>query len=111
LGFHRCSFPIFFRISADEPLRHIDSLILLSAYVPMKVRQGFVELTEAELAFALEIILRSDSAAIPVLKGRGAPKDCNVRDALMRRFAEQLAGRLRSHMKCYRGPMEPPHST
>jgi hypothetical protein len=72
---------------------------------------GLVELTEAELAFALEIVLRSDSGAIPVLKGKAAPKDCAIRDAMMRRFAEHLARLLRTHMKCYRVPPQTSHST
>lgn len=43
-----------------------------------------IECTEVEIAFALEIILRADSHAIPVLKGKGLPRDCTVRDAMMR---------------------------
>jgi hypothetical protein len=35
----------------------------------MAPEPGLLELTEAELAIALEIVLRSDSVAIPVLKG------------------------------------------
>ncbi len=69
-----------------------------------------IELTEAEVAFALEIILRSDSGAIPVLKGKGAPRDCNVRDAMMRASAERLARHLRQHMRCFRSPPGPNHA-
>jgi hypothetical protein len=68
------------------------------------------ELTEAELAFTLEIILRSDSKAIPVMRGQGASKDCTVRDVQMREFARHLALRLRMHVKCCRGPAEKMHS-
>ncbi len=56
----------------------------------MPSQHRLLELTEAEIAFALEMILRSDSSAIPVLKGKGAPKDCNIRDAVMRAFAQQF---------------------
>ena len=77
----------------------------------MPPESGFEELSEAELAFALEIILRADSTAIPVLKGKGSPRDCNVRDAMMRRFAEHLAAKLRMQVKCCRGPGQWLHST
>jgi hypothetical protein len=76
----------------------------------MSPEPGLVELTEAELAFALEIVLRSDSGAIPVLKGKGSPRDCTVRDILMRQFAEHLATCLRTHVRCFRGPAERPYS-
>ena len=36
------------------------------------------ELTENELAFALEIILRSNSAAIPIMRSRGSTKDISI---------------------------------
>ncbi len=70
----------------------------------------FTELTEAELTFTLEIILRSDSKAIPVMKGQGSSKDCTVRDIQMQVFARHLAKRLRMHVKCVRSPPEPLHS-
>jgi hypothetical protein len=68
------------------------------------------ELTEAELAFALEIILRSGSKAIPIMRGQGAAKDCTVRDDQMREFARHLAQRLHMHVRCYRGSAEKMHS-
>ena len=76
----------------------------------MPLERDLIELTEGEIAFALEIILRADSSAVPMLKGKGAPKDCTVRDALMRAFANHLAGHLRRHMRCFRGPAERLHS-
>ena len=76
----------------------------------MPMDPDLTELTEAELAFALEIILRSDSHAIPVLKGKGAPKDCTVRDGLMRAFAGHLAAQLRMHMRYFKGIPEASHS-
>lgn len=85
-------------------------LIPLSVYVPIMPDADLIELTEAEIAFALEIILRADSHAIPVLKGKGSPRDCNVRDAAMRAFAKHLACHLRQHMRCFRGTGERLHS-
>lgn len=68
------------------------------------------ELTEAELALTLEIILRSDSKAIPVMRGQGASRDCTIRDVQMREFARYLAQRLRMHVKCIRGHGAQSHS-
>ncbi len=85
--------------------------IPISVYVPKMERLDLIELSEAEIAFALEIVLRADSAAIPLLKGKGAPRHCTVRDAAMRAFAIHLAGKLRQHMRCFRSPAGRSHST
>lgn len=77
----------------------------------MAPESELVELSEAEIAFTLEIILRADSTAIPILKGKGAPKDCNIRDALVRVFAEHLSSKLRQHVRCFRPRSHELHST
>ena len=73
-------------------------------------RMDLIELTEAEVAFALAIILRSDSHAIPIMKGKGSTKDCTIRDAMMQAFAERLARHLCQHLRCFRSPAAPSHS-
>lgn len=71
----------------------------------------FIELSEEEIAFSLEIILRADTSAIPLLRGKGAPRDCDRRDAMVRIFAQHLAGKLRQHVRCFRTKRQQLHST
>ena len=45
----------------------------------MSDASGLVELSHGELVTALVIFLRSNTAAIPIMRGKGSTRDTNIR--------------------------------
>ena len=72
--------------------------------------EDMVELTHDELVQTIVIILRADTSAIPVMRGKGSTHDTFIRDYQTERFAEHLATCIRQHARCFKHRSGPLHS-